>query len=232
MSIAPVKNVNSATTEHHRTNRARRGRRQRRRRPRPLGVASPGCRLRPRRPARQPESAPPLAPRGCARVGRAKAYRARREGRWCLITGQTADPTLIHRTGRTRDPCSTPALLTRLASMTTGSAARTITRPTGAQPRPSSPSGRPSSVTSGPTATSCAARWRTWPPQGVRQFLDIGTGLPSANNTHEVAQRVAPQSRVVYVDDNPVVLAHAHALLVGTPEGTTRTSRPTCANPA
>lgn len=57
--------------------------------------------------------------------------------------------------------------------------------------------------------------------QGVRQFLDIGTGLPTVDNTHEVAQRVAPESRVVYVDNDPLVLAHARALLVGTPEGAT-----------
>ena len=56
---------------------------------------------------------------------------------------------------------------------------------------------------------------------GVRQFLDIGTGIPSANNTHEVAQSIAPQSRVVYVDNDPIVLAHARALLVGGPEGRT-----------
>jgi hypothetical protein len=56
---------------------------------------------------------------------------------------------------------------------------------------------------------------------GIRQFLDIGTGIPSANNTHEVAQLVAPKSRVVYVDNDPIVLAHARALLVGRPEGTT-----------
>ncbi|WP_285731891.1 SAM-dependent methyltransferase [Nocardiopsis sp. ATB16-24] len=58
--------------------------------------------------------------------------------------------------------------------------------------------------------------------EGVRQFLDIGTGLPTADNTHEVAQSVAPESRVVYVDDDPMVLAHARALLVGTEEGATR----------
>jgi SAM-dependent methyltransferase len=57
---------------------------------------------------------------------------------------------------------------------------------------------------------------------GIRQFLDIGTGLPTADNTHEVAQRVAPDSRVVYVDNDPLVLAHARALLVGTPEGETK----------
>jgi hypothetical protein len=56
---------------------------------------------------------------------------------------------------------------------------------------------------------------------GVRQFLDIGTGLPTVDNTHEVAQRVAPESRVVYVDNDPVVLAHARVLLQGTPEGRT-----------
>jgi hypothetical protein len=51
---------------------------------------------------------------------------------------------------------------------------------------------------------------------GVRQFLDVGTGLPTADNTHEVAQRVAPDARVVYVDNDPVVLAHARALLRST----------------
>jgi hypothetical protein len=56
---------------------------------------------------------------------------------------------------------------------------------------------------------------------GIRQFLDIGTGLPSADNTHEVAQAVAHESRVVYVDNDPVVLAHARALLTGGPEGAT-----------
>jgi hypothetical protein len=57
---------------------------------------------------------------------------------------------------------------------------------------------------------------------GIRQFLDIGTGLPSANNTHEVAQSIAPESRIVYVDNDPLVLAHARALLAGSPEGLTR----------
>ncbi|WP_084219574.1 SAM-dependent methyltransferase [Spirillospora albida] len=55
--------------------------------------------------------------------------------------------------------------------------------------------------------------------QGIRQFLDIGTGLPTVDNTHEVAQRVAPESRIVYVDNDPLVLVHARALLSGTPEG-------------
>jgi hypothetical protein len=57
---------------------------------------------------------------------------------------------------------------------------------------------------------------------GIRQFLDIGTGLPTANNTHEVAQRIAPDARVVYADNDPLVLAHARALLVSTPEGMTK----------
>jgi hypothetical protein len=56
---------------------------------------------------------------------------------------------------------------------------------------------------------------------GIRQFLDIGTGLPTANNTHEVTQRVAPESRVVYVDNDPIVLAHARALLTSDPRGAT-----------
>ncbi|MGH3400255.1 MAG: SAM-dependent methyltransferase, partial [Streptosporangiaceae bacterium] len=53
------------------------------------------------------------------------------------------------------------------------------------------------------------------------QFLDIGTGLPSASNTHQVAQAAAPQSRVVYVDNDPIVLSHARALLTSSPEGAT-----------
>jgi hypothetical protein len=56
---------------------------------------------------------------------------------------------------------------------------------------------------------------------GIRQFLDIGTGLPTANNTHEVAQRLAPDSRIVYADNDPVVLAHARALLTSSPQGKT-----------
>ncbi|MFI0482994.1 SAM-dependent methyltransferase [Actinomadura sp. 9N215] len=54
---------------------------------------------------------------------------------------------------------------------------------------------------------------------GLRQFLDIGTGLPTHDNTHEVAQRIAPESRIVYVDNDPLVLVHARALLVSTPQG-------------
>jgi O-methyltransferase involved in polyketide biosynthesis len=54
---------------------------------------------------------------------------------------------------------------------------------------------------------------------GIRQFLDIGTGLPTLNNTHEVAQRVAPESKIVYVDNDPLVLVHARALLTSSPQG-------------
>ncbi|NYV74689.1 SAM-dependent methyltransferase, partial [Streptomyces sp. UH6] len=54
---------------------------------------------------------------------------------------------------------------------------------------------------------------------GLRQFLDIGTGLPTADNTHQVAQRAAPDSRIVYVDHDPLVLRHAERLLTSTPEG-------------
>lgn len=57
--------------------------------------------------------------------------------------------------------------------------------------------------------------------QGVRQFLDIGTGIPTADNTHEVAQAIDPSARVVYVDNDPIVLAHARALLSSTAEGRT-----------
>ena len=56
---------------------------------------------------------------------------------------------------------------------------------------------------------------------GIRQFLDIGTGLPTVDNTHQVAQRVAPEARIVYVDNDPLVLVHARALLTSTPEGAT-----------
>jgi hypothetical protein len=56
---------------------------------------------------------------------------------------------------------------------------------------------------------------------GIRQFFDIGTGIPSAGNTHQVAQQVVPDARIVYTDNDPIVLAHARALLTGTAEGAT-----------
>ncbi|GAQ59006.1 SAM-dependent methyltransferase [Streptomyces acidiscabies] len=57
--------------------------------------------------------------------------------------------------------------------------------------------------------------------EGVRQFLDVGTGLPTGENVHQIAQRVVPEARVVYVDNDPVVLAHARALLTSGAEGRT-----------
>lgn len=65
-----------------------------------------------------------------------------------------------------------------------------------------------------------AVRWLT-AEAGIRQFLDVGTGIPSADNTHEVAQRHAPDARVLYVDNDPLVLTHARALLTSHPLGRT-----------
>jgi S-adenosyl methyltransferase len=65
-----------------------------------------------------------------------------------------------------------------------------------------------------------AVRWLA-AEAGVRQFLDIGTGIPAADNTHQVAQGVAPNSRIVYVDNDPIVLVHARALLTSNAEGAT-----------
>jgi hypothetical protein len=64
--------------------------------------------------------------------------------------------------------------------------------------------------------------------EAIRQFLDIGTGLPTANNTHEIAQSVAPESRIVYADNDPMVLAHARALLTSSREGNAPIWTPTC----
>lgn len=63
---------------------------------------------------------------------------------------------------------------------------------------------------------------------GIRQFLDIGTGIPTADNTHEVAQSTDPCARVVYVDNDPIVLAHARALLTSSPRAPPPTSTRTC----
>ena len=67
---------------------------------------------------------------------------------------------------------------------------------------------------------------------GIRQFLDIGTGLPTAENVHQIAQRTIPDARVVYVDNDPVVLAHARALLISGPEGATDYIAAELKNPA
>src|SRR6266516_2013792 len=63
--------------------------------------------------------------------------------------------------------------------------------------------------------------------QGIRQFLDIGTGIPTSPNVHEVAQQIAPQARVVYVDNDPLVLVHARALLTSGSQGRPTTWTPT-----
>jgi O-methyltransferase involved in polyketide biosynthesis len=68
--------------------------------------------------------------------------------------------------------------------------------------------------------------------QGIRQFLDIGTGIPTEPNLHQVAQQLAPESRVVYVDNDPIVLTHARARLVSTPEGHTAYVEANAADPA
>jgi hypothetical protein len=67
--------------------------------------------------------------------------------------------------------------------------------------------------------------------RGIRQFLDIGTGIPTKPNLHEVVQAVAPEARIVYVDNDPIVLAHARALMHGTPQGRTRLHRGRHARP-
>ena len=67
---------------------------------------------------------------------------------------------------------------------------------------------------------------------GIRQFLDIGAGIPTANSTHEVAQSIAPDALVCYMDRDPVVFGHARALLASGPHGrTAATSKPTCGTP-
>jgi hypothetical protein len=73
-------------------------------------------------------------------------------------------------------------------------------------------------------------RWLATEAQ-IRQFLDLGAGIPGKGNVHEVAQGAAGSSRVVYVDNNPIVLAHAHQLLASTPRAPPRTSTATWANP-
>jgi S-adenosyl methyltransferase len=64
---------------------------------------------------------------------------------------------------------------------------------------------------------------------GIGQFLDIGTGIPTSPNVHEIVQGIAPGSRLVYVDNDPIVLVHARALLTSTPEGVTDYVDATCA---
>ncbi len=119
-------------------------------------------------------------------------------------------PTSILR-GRTRRGCTT-----------TTSAARTISPPTARSPTPRSRTGRPGGSGCGRTARFLGRAVRYLAGEaGVRQFLDIGSGLPTTANVHEIAQAADPSSRVVYVDNDPMVLVHARALLTSAPEGRT-----------
>ncbi|GAA3292287.1 hypothetical protein GCM10020295_11200 [Streptomyces cinereospinus] len=76
-----------------------------------------------------------------------------------------------------------------------------------------------------------AVRWLA-EEAGMRQFLDVGTGIPTSPNLHEIAQAVAPESRVVYVDNDPIVLTLSQGLLASTPRAGPPTSRPTSATRA
>ena len=110
----------------------------------------------------------------------------------------------------------------RPGSGITGSAARITTPSTarsGTNSWPFSPVRRISRAIPGPFSGGRSGYLAA--EAGIRQFLDIGTGLPTADNTHEVAQRVAPESRIVYVDNDPLVLVHARALLTSDPRGAT-----------
>jgi hypothetical protein len=71
-----------------------------------------------------------------------------------------------------------------------------------------------------------------WEEAGIRQILDLGTGIPTSPNVHEIAQAAAPETRVVDVDNDPIVLAHARALPPSQEVGRRPSSRPTCASPS
>ena len=108
------------------------------------------------------------------------------------------------------------------ASTTTGLAARTTSRPTELSPRRWPPRSRPSAPWSASQRVFLArAVDYLVRKAGIRQFLDIGTGIPTLDNVHEVAQRIAPESRILYVDNDPIVLAHARALMNSTEQGRT-----------
>ena len=122
------------------------------------------------------------------------------------------------RRGRTWPGCTTIS-----------SAARTTSRPTGRwRTSPAAIPGVRTGARENREFLGRAVRYLA-AEAGIRQFLDIGTGLPTTNNVHEVAQAVAPSSRVVYVDNDPLVLAHARALLTPRPKAAPPTSRRTCA---
>ena len=133
-----------------------------------------------------------------------------------------------------RLPCSTPASRTSPASITTGWAARTTSPPTARLAE--------RFIKADPELIAGVRANRAFLGRAVRlpggrgaasgSSLTSAPACPTADNTHEVAQRVAPDSRVVYVDNDPIVLAHARALLTSDPEGPPTTSTPTCVTPA
>ena len=137
-------------------------------------------------------------------------------------------------TARGRGRCrSTPAGRTRPGCTTTCSAARTTTPPTGRPPRQRSRSTRTGLSPRGRTGRSSAAPSATSPGEaGIRQFLDIGTGIPTAGNTHQVAQAIAPESRVVYVDYDPSCSPTPARCSPAARRAPPSTSTPTCATPA
>ena len=121
---------------------------------------------------------------------------------------------------------STPACRTSRGCMTTGWAARTTSRPTGRRPSRSSRPSRTSWSASGRSGRSSAGRCTTWwPRRASGSSWTSAPACPRRNNTHEVAQRVAPETRVVYVDNDPIVLLHARALLASSPRGRDRLHR-------
>jgi hypothetical protein len=108
----------------------------------------------------------------------------------------------------------------------------------GPLPPPTVRSARPSPSSSPRSAPKCVRNGRPWGAPlrypvrdaGIGQYLDIGTGIPTAGNIHDEAQEHAPESRVLYADNDPTMLAHARALMGGTLEGRWRSSRTTCAS--
>ena len=115
---------------------------------------------------------------------------------------------------------STPPRRTRPGCTTPSSAARTTMQPTAPPSARCCAASRSSATRRGPTGRSCTGRSGSWLAEaGIRQIIDIGTGIPAAGNVHEVAGQAAPGTRVVYVDNDPIVHVHANALLTGS--GTT-----------
>ena len=135
-------------------------------------------------------------------------------------------PENRHAGARTASTGSTPGWRTRPGSTTTGSGGKdnfAADRIAGEETIAAYPAIR-ASARANRAFLARSVRYLA-AEAGIRQFLDIGTGLPTASNTHEVAQSVAPDSRIVYVDNDPLVLAHARALLTSRPEGATGVPR-------